>query len=42
MTYYKTSLRAYESMRILQKAGFERASYLDGGIAVWPFALEKG
>jgi hypothetical protein len=29
-------------MRILGGAGFEKASYLDGGIAVWPFALEKG
>jgi rhodanese-related sulfurtransferase len=42
VAYCKTSLRGYEAMRILRGAGFEKASYLDGGIAVWPFALEKG
>jgi len=42
VAYCKTSLRGYEAMRILKGAGFDKASYLDGGIAVWPFALEKG
>jgi rhodanese-related sulfurtransferase len=42
VAYCKTSLRGYEAMRILRGAGFEKASYLDGGIAVWPFPLEKG
>ncbi len=42
VAYCKTSLRGYEAMRILKGAGFPKASYLDGGIAAWQFALEKG
>ena len=42
VAYCKTSLRGYEAMRILKGAGFGKASYLDGGIVAWPFALEKG
>jgi NADPH-dependent 2,4-dienoyl-CoA reductase/sulfur reductase-like enzyme/rhodanese-related sulfurtransferase len=42
IAYCKTSLRGYEAMRILKGAGFDNASYLDGGVAAWPYALEKG
>jgi NADPH-dependent 2,4-dienoyl-CoA reductase/sulfur reductase-like enzyme/rhodanese-related sulfurtransferase len=42
IAYCKTSLRGYEAMRILKGAGFEKASYLGGGVAAWPFALVKG
>jgi len=42
VAYCQTALRGYEAMRILKGAGFGKASYLDGGIVAWPFALEKG
>jgi NADPH-dependent 2,4-dienoyl-CoA reductase/sulfur reductase-like enzyme/rhodanese-related sulfurtransferase len=42
IAYCKTSLRGYEAMRILKGAGFDNASYLDGGVAAWPYALEIG
>jgi NADPH-dependent 2,4-dienoyl-CoA reductase/sulfur reductase-like enzyme/rhodanese-related sulfurtransferase len=42
VAYCKTSLRGYEAMRILKGAGFQKASFLDGGITTWQFALEKG
>jgi rhodanese-related sulfurtransferase len=42
VAYCQTALRGYEAMRILKGAGFAKASYLDGGIVTWPFALEKG
>lgn len=42
VTFCKVSLRGYEAERILSGAGFPRVSFLDGGIAGWPFALETG
>jgi rhodanese-related sulfurtransferase len=38
----KISLRGYEAVRILQGAGFERLSVMEGGILAWPYELEKG
>lgn len=42
VTLCKVSLRGYEAERILSGAGFPRVSFLDGGIAGWPFELETG
>ena len=37
--FCKVSLRGYEAERILSGAGFPNVSFLDGGIAAWPFEL---
>jgi len=35
--FCKISLRGYEAERILTQAGFPQVSYLEGGIAAWPY-----
>lgn len=35
--YCKTSLRAWEAVRILAGLGYERLAILDGGILAWPY-----
>lgn len=42
VTFCKVSLRGYEAARILQGAGFQRVSVMDGGVAVWPFQKIRG
>jgi len=37
VTFCKVSLRSYEALRILQGAGFEDVSFMDGGVVAWPF-----
>jgi len=39
VTFCKISLRGYEAQKILDAAGFRKTSYMDGGIATWPFSL---
>ncbi|MBN2644516.1 MAG: FAD-dependent oxidoreductase [Desulfuromonadaceae bacterium] len=39
--FCKISLRGYEAQIILQQAGFTKVKYMEGGIAAWPYALEK-
>lgn len=40
VTFCKVSLRGYEAARILQAAGFRDVKVLDGGVAMWPYAVE--
>ena len=37
--FCKVSLRGYEAARILQAAGYDDVRVLDGGLAMWPYAL---
>jgi len=39
--FCKTSFRAWEAQRILEGCGFGRASFMDGGLAAWPYPLGK-
>ncbi|MBP7865568.1 MAG: FAD-dependent oxidoreductase [Acidobacteria bacterium] len=41
VTFCKVSLRGYEAARILQAAGFRDVKVLDGGVAMWPYAVER-
>ena len=40
--FCKSSLRAYEAQRILQEFGFERVSFMEGGLVAWPYAVRSG
>jgi len=42
VAFCKISLRGYEAQRILNGAGFRNVSFLDGGLAGWPYSLELG
>jgi len=37
--YCKTSLRAWEAVRILAGLGYQNVELLEGGVAAWPFEL---
>ncbi len=39
VTMCRTSIRAYQAQCILQGAGFENVSFLDGSIMAWPYAV---
>jgi NADPH-dependent 2,4-dienoyl-CoA reductase/sulfur reductase-like enzyme/rhodanese-related sulfurtransferase len=39
VAFCKISLRGYEAQRILDAAGFTNASFMDGGVLAWPYAL---
>ena len=39
VTFCKVSLRGYEALRILQGAGFENVSFMDGGVVAWPYGF---
>ena len=41
LVYTSVGLRAYEAALILRAAGFEKVRVLDGGLALWPFALSR-
>jgi rhodanese-related sulfurtransferase len=42
IAFCKISLRGYEAQKILDGAGFEKTSFMDGGILAWPYDLKKG
>jgi NADPH-dependent 2,4-dienoyl-CoA reductase/sulfur reductase-like enzyme/rhodanese-related sulfurtransferase len=39
LAYCKVSLRGYEAQRILNGAGFDRVTFIEGGIVGWPYEL---
>lgn len=41
ITFCKISLRGYEAAVLLKAHGYTNVKVLEGGIAAWPFALEK-
>lgn len=41
VAFCKIGLRGYEAALILEGAGFDKVSVLEGGINAWPFANEK-
>ncbi|MDX9866413.1 MAG: FAD-dependent oxidoreductase [Kiritimatiellia bacterium] len=41
VAFCKISLRGYEAARILKAAGYTDVRVLDGGLATWPYDLEK-
>jgi NADPH-dependent 2,4-dienoyl-CoA reductase/sulfur reductase-like enzyme/rhodanese-related sulfurtransferase len=42
VVYCKSSLRAYEAVRIMAGEGFQNLQILDGGLLAWPFEEERG
>lgn len=42
VAYCKSSLRAWEAIRILAGLGYKNTEMLDGGIMAWPFELVQG
>jgi NADPH-dependent 2,4-dienoyl-CoA reductase/sulfur reductase-like enzyme/rhodanese-related sulfurtransferase len=39
LTYCKVSMRGYEAQRILNAEGFDNITFIEGGIAAWPFEV---
>ena len=42
LAFCKVSLRGYEAQRILDEKGFERVSFIEGGLGGWPYELRSG
>ena len=42
LAFCKVSLRGYEAQRILDEKGFEKVSFIEGGVVGWPFELRSG
>jgi rhodanese-related sulfurtransferase len=42
ITLCKVSMRGYEAQRILNAAGFDNVSFIEGGITAWPYGLTSG
>lgn len=42
LAFCKVSMRGYEAQRILNAAGFDRVSFIEGGIIGWPYDLRVG
>jgi rhodanese-related sulfurtransferase len=42
LAFCKISLRGYEAQRILEGKGFKKVSFIEGGIAGWPFETRTG
>ena len=42
LAFCKVSMRGYEAQRILNGAGFDRVSFIEGGLAAWPFETVMG
>jgi rhodanese-related sulfurtransferase len=42
LAFCKVSLRGYEAQRILDEKGFEKVSFIEGGLVGWPFELRSG
>jgi NADPH-dependent 2,4-dienoyl-CoA reductase/sulfur reductase-like enzyme/rhodanese-related sulfurtransferase len=41
LAYCKVSMRGYEAQRILNAAGFDRVSFIEGGVVGWPYELRR-
>ncbi len=41
VAYCKVSMRGYEAERILEDNGYTNVTVMEGGLAAWPFALQK-
>ena len=41
LAFCKLSMRGYEAQRILNAAGFDRVSFIEGGLTAWPFEVAK-
>uniref|UniRef100_I2Q1X3 NAD(P)H-nitrite reductase n=1 Tax=Desulfovibrio sp. U5L TaxID=596152 RepID=I2Q1X3_9BACT len=41
VAYCKVSMRGYEAQRVLEAHGYDNVTVLEGGLAAWPFGLEK-
>jgi rhodanese-related sulfurtransferase len=39
LAFCKVSMRGYEAQRILNAAGFDKVSFIEGGIVGWPYEL---
>ena len=39
ITLCKVSMRGYEAQRILNAAGYDNVSFIEGGITAWPYGL---
>jgi len=42
LAFCKVSLRGYEAQRILDEKGFEKVSFIEGGLVGWPYELRSG
>jgi len=42
VAYCKTSLRAWEAIRMLAGQGYDNVEMLDGGMSCWPYETERG
>jgi rhodanese-related sulfurtransferase len=42
ISYCRTSLRAWEAIRILYGQGFGNIEILDGGFLAWPYETQQG
>ncbi|MHC1788861.1 FAD-dependent oxidoreductase [Solidesulfovibrio sp.] len=41
VAYCKVSMRGYEAESVLEAAGYTNVTVMEGGLAAWPFGLEK-
>jgi NADPH-dependent 2,4-dienoyl-CoA reductase/sulfur reductase-like enzyme/rhodanese-related sulfurtransferase len=42
ITFCRTSIRAYQALRILEGAGFKNVKIMDGSLAAWPYETVSG
>ena len=42
LAFCKVSLRGYEAQRILEGLGYDKVSFIEGGIVGWPYLLDTG
>jgi len=40
VAYCKVSMRGYEAQRVLEAAGYDNVTVMEGGLVAWPFRLE--
>ncbi len=41
LAFCKISLRGYEAQLILEEKGFDKVSFIEGGLVGWPFELRS-
>ncbi|WP_428559142.1 MAG: FAD-dependent oxidoreductase [Solidesulfovibrio sp. DCME] len=41
VSYCKVSMRGYEAQRVLEAAGYDNVTVMEGGLVAWPYQLEK-
>jgi rhodanese-related sulfurtransferase len=41
LAFCKVSMRGYEAQLILNAAGFDRVSFIEGGVVGWPYELRR-